>query len=93
MFLGRQRQQGSNPNEEQRSVTEIINHPDYNSDTFDQDMSLLRLSSAVSFTAYIRPVCLAASGSTIHADLDSWVTGWGNIGFGGGFDQRISAPS
>lgn len=84
IYLGRQSQHGSNPNEVMRHVTQIVNHPDYNRNTFNNDVSLLRLSSPVTFSNYIRPVCLAAPGSTVHADLLSWVTGWGNIGSGGG---------
>lgn len=89
MYLGRQNQEGSNPNEVALGVAKIISHPSYNSQTFDNDLALLRLSSAVTFTAYIQPVCLAAPGSTFYADVNSWVTGWGNIGSGGGFHLHL----
>ncbi|XP_051244508.1 polyserase-2-like [Dicentrarchus labrax] len=82
VYLGRQSQEGSNPNEVSRTVTQIINHPSYDSRTNDNDISLLKLSSPVTFTNYIRPVCLAASGSTFYNGTDSWVTGWGTIGSG-----------
>lgn len=93
VYLGRQSQAGSNPNEVLQSVAEIISHPDFNPTTLDNDMSLLRLSSAVTFTTYIQPVCLAAPGSTFYADVNCWVTGWGNTETGGGFARRVSAPS
>lgn len=83
VFLGRQSQEGSNPNEESRQVSQIVNHPDYNSSTNDNDISLLKLRSPVTFTDYIRPVCLAAAGSTFFTGTDTWVTGWGTIGSGG----------
>lgn len=86
MLLGLQSQQGTNPNLERRSVAEIIGHPDYNSGTFDNDIALLRLSASVPFTSYIQPVCLAAPESTFHTGVDTWITGWGTIGSGGGFD-------
>ncbi|KAM9457474.1 testisin-like [Clarias gariepinus] len=50
--------------------------------TQDNDLSLLLLSSAVSFNNYITPVCLAATGSTFNNGTPTWVTGWGNIRFG-----------
>lgn len=81
--LGRQSMYGQNPNEMSTTVAEIILHPKYDASTNENDMVLLRLSSAVSFTNYIRPVCLAASGSIFHQGTDSWVTGWGNIREGG----------
>lgn len=89
IYLGRQSQEGSNPHEVERTVEQIVNHPNYNSATHNNDMSLLKLSSPVTFTNYIQPVCLAAPGSTVHADLDSWVTGWGNIGSGSGFAFQL----
>uniref|UniRef100_A0A3B4A9A0 Peptidase S1 domain-containing protein n=1 Tax=Periophthalmus magnuspinnatus TaxID=409849 RepID=A0A3B4A9A0_9GOBI len=80
LYIGRKSQQGANPQEVSRSVTQIINHPDYNSETSDNDISLMKMSSPVSFTQFILPVCLAASGSSLHAGTDVWVTGWGDIG-------------
>ena len=88
MYLGRQTQQGSNPNEVSRSVDRIVLHPNYDSDTNDNDIAMLRLSSPVQFNNFIRPVCLAASGSVFNNGTDSWVTGWGNIGEGGKSSQK-----
>lgn len=84
LYLGRQKQEGTNSNEVSRGVMQIINHPDYNSVTSDNDISLLKLSEPVTFNNFILPVCLAAAGSTFHNGTDTWITGWGNIGFGGG---------
>ncbi|XP_076153761.1 serine protease 33-like isoform X3 [Alosa pseudoharengus] len=79
IFLGRQTQEGSNANEVSRTVTRVIRHPNYNPSTSDNDAALLQLSSSVTFTNYIRPVCLAAASSTFNRGTDSWVTGWGTI--------------
>ncbi|KAF7643300.1 hypothetical protein LDENG_00242110 [Lucifuga dentata] len=79
VFLGRQNLEASNPNEESRSVQQIIPHPDYKSEAVDNNICLLKLSSAVTFTDYIQPVCLAASDSNYNAGTIMWVTGWGHI--------------
>ncbi|XP_026170760.1 transmembrane protease serine 9-like [Mastacembelus armatus] len=79
VFLGRQNQEGKNPNEVSRTVDRIILYPSYESNTDNNDIALLRLSSPVQFTDYIRPVCLAASGSVFNNGTVSWVTGWGAI--------------
>lgn len=68
-----------------RNVTKIILHPKFNEYTQDNDIALLSLSPSVKFTNYIKPVCLAASGSVFSNGTDSWVTGWGNIEEGGKF--------
>ncbi|XP_073713210.1 polyserase-2 [Misgurnus anguillicaudatus] len=87
VLLGLQIQSGSNPNSTIRTVSKIIKHPNYNSNTNDNDITLLHLSSPVNFTDYIKPVCLAAEGSMFYNGTSSWVTGWGNIGYG------VSLPS
>uniref|UniRef100_A0A8C1Y1K2 Si:dkey-32n7.7 n=1 Tax=Cyprinus carpio TaxID=7962 RepID=A0A8C1Y1K2_CYPCA len=80
--LGRHTQEGFNPNEVFRYVRLINKHPSYNHLTNDNDIALLKLSSPVTFTDYIRPVCLAAYTSVFNSGTDSWITGWGNIGEG-----------
>ncbi|XP_010770569.1 transmembrane protease serine 9 isoform X2 [Notothenia coriiceps] len=79
VYLGRLNLEVANSNEVSRTVTQIINHPAFNSIKSDNDICLLKLSSPVNFTNYIAPVCLAASESTFFSGTDSWVTGWGAI--------------
>ncbi|KAG5832014.1 hypothetical protein ANANG_G00286620 [Anguilla anguilla] len=89
VYVGRQVQSGTNPNEQSRTVTRIIRHPNYNSVTNDNDMALLELSSTVGFSNYILPVCLAADSSTFYNGTDSWVTGFGTLSEGGVY-TRVS---
>ncbi|KAL6476713.1 hypothetical protein MHYP_G00152120 [Metynnis hypsauchen] len=89
VYLGDQSlsNQGSNTNVVSRSVSQVITHPNYSSSTHDNDIALLQLSSSVTFTYYIRPVCLAAARSKFFSGTLTWVTGWGNIANG------VSLPS
>ncbi|XP_028442492.1 complement factor H isoform X2 [Perca flavescens] len=80
--LGLQSLQGPNPNGVSRMVSKVIKNPIYNSITNDNDICLLKLSSPVTFTKFIVPVCLAAPGSTFFSGVSAWVTGWGAIAFG-----------
>ncbi|KAM7387642.1 hypothetical protein PAMA_009992 [Pampus argenteus] len=91
VYLGRQNQQSLNPNEVFQPVSRLIKHPNYDSNTNDNDIALLQLSSPVDFTNYIRPVCLAASGSVFSAGTTCWVTGWGDIRSGETL-QEVSVP-
>ncbi|XP_067249005.1 trypsin-like [Chanodichthys erythropterus] len=83
IYLGRRSQSGSNPYEEFRTAIQVINHPNYVGATHDNDIALLQLSSSVTFSEYIKPVCLAATGSVFTAGTESWVTGWGALNSGG----------
>ncbi|XP_036429192.1 testisin isoform X2 [Colossoma macropomum] len=82
LYLGRQHQSGSNPNEVSWSIQAIIIHPNYNNTLYDNDVTLMRLSVSVTLTDYIRPICLAANSSTFYNATSCWATGWGNIGKG-----------
>ncbi|KPP70955.1 hypothetical protein Z043_110162 [Scleropages formosus] len=67
----------------QQGVSSITVNPNYNGNTNDNDLALVQLSSTVSFSDYIQPICLAAAGSTLYNGTETWVTGWGNIQSGG----------
>ncbi|XP_046893976.1 serine protease 27-like [Hypomesus transpacificus] len=79
VILGAKSLDQTNPNQVASSVAKIICNPNYDDTTSENDMCLLKLSSPVTFTNYIQPVCLAAPGSTYNAGIVSWVTGWGTI--------------
>merc|ERR1712088_1024672 len=64
-------------------VAEIINHPNYNSQTTDNDYAILRLSSPVAFTNEVSPACLPADLSATYAGVLATVTGWGTLSSGG----------
>ena len=64
-------------------VAEIINHPNYDSQTLDNDFSILRLSNPVTFTNAVSPACLPADRSNTYAGVTATVTGWGDLSTGG----------
>ncbi|KAF3845890.1 hypothetical protein F7725_002968 [Dissostichus mawsoni] len=72
VYVGRDTQQLSNPNEVSRTLLEFIRHSGYDSSTSDNDIALLKLSTPVTFTDYIKPVCLAKDGSTYAAGATGW---------------------
>lgn len=43
------------------------------------DIALLKLSSSVTYTKYIQPICVMASISEFENRSDCWVTGWGDV--------------
>ncbi|KAM5193700.1 transmembrane protease serine 11D-like [Mantella aurantiaca] len=65
------------------STKSIIVHQDYMSGTYEYDIALVELSSPVSFTQYIRPVCLADTVTAVPDNSSCYVTGWGSLTEGG----------
>jgi len=64
-------------------VAEIINHPNYDSSTTDNDYAILRLANPVAFTNEVSPACLPADLSATYAGVLATVTGWGVLRSGG----------
>ncbi len=56
---------------------QVITHPLYSSTTINNDIALLKLSSRVTFTPRISPVCLAPSTINILPGTRCFTTGWG----------------
>ncbi|KAI4531507.1 hypothetical protein MG293_018021 [Ovis ammon polii] len=50
------------------------------------DIALVKLSSSVTYTKYIQPICVMASISEFENSSDCWVTGWGDV------EEELRAP-
>ena len=60
-----------------RRVERIFKHPDYNPETMENDITILRLSEPVEFNKYVQPACLP--GSDPQPDDDVVLIGWGAV--------------
>ncbi|XP_012885165.1 PREDICTED: serine protease 48, partial [Dipodomys ordii] len=58
-------------------VSRIVIHPKY--DGSNADIALLRLSSQVTFSADILPICLPSTSKQLKIPASCWVTGWGLV--------------
>ncbi|XP_061667151.1 serine protease 33-like isoform X2 [Syngnathoides biaculeatus] len=79
LYFGKQNQSTTSPNEVNRTVARIIIHPDYDNETLQNDVTLMRLSSPLVFSDYIRPVCMASNSSAFNNGTRCWGTGWGRL--------------
>uniref|UniRef100_A0A672M8G9 Suppressor of tumorigenicity 14 protein homolog n=1 Tax=Sinocyclocheilus grahami TaxID=75366 RepID=A0A672M8G9_SINGR len=68
---------------QKRTLKSIITHPNYDSMTYDYDISLLELSNPLNFTNTVHPICLPASTHVFSAGSSCFVTGWGTLREGG----------
>ncbi|XP_061667144.1 serine protease 28-like [Syngnathoides biaculeatus] len=79
LYFGKQNQSTTSPNEVNRAVSQVIVHPEYDSFTRQNDVALMRLSSPLVFTDYIRPICVASRSSAFNNGTRCWATGWGRL--------------
>ena len=64
-------------------VCSTTRHPNYNSATLDNDFSVLRLCSPVSFSRHISTACLPSSSSFPVENVQAVASGWGTLSSGG----------
>ncbi|MEE6460400.1 hypothetical protein FKM82_000951 [Ascaphus truei] len=60
-------------------IQELIIYENYTSKTHTNDIAMLRLSTPVTFTRNIRPVCLPETSDIFPDDTSCFVTGWGAL--------------
>ncbi|KAK8384252.1 hypothetical protein O3P69_009186 [Scylla paramamosain] len=67
------------------AVERIIQHPDYNTRTLDNDIALLKLSEVLDLSQYkeLGAVCLPADDSKTYAGEQATASGWGTLSSGG----------
>ncbi|KAL4647313.1 transmembrane protease serine 13-like [Arapaima gigas] len=63
-------------------VSMIIINQNYNSDTNDQDIALLKLTSPVTFSRNFQPVCLPAFNQMFTPGTQCWTSGFGTTAEG-----------
>ncbi|XP_039620613.1 CUB and peptidase domain-containing protein 2-like [Polypterus senegalus] len=63
--------------EQIRSVRKFFVYPGYQSADQGKDVTLVQLSSPVTFTDYVLPICLPSPSVSFSEGLMCWVTGWG----------------
>ncbi|XP_040189612.1 chymotrypsinogen A-like [Rana temporaria] len=61
------------------AVARVFRHPNYNSNTIANDITLIKLATPATYTNRISPVCLAASADVFNGGERCVTTGWGYI--------------
>jgi trypsin len=73
--------------EQRRSVTTVTRHASYNSNTYANDVAVMRLASALTLNTYVRAANLPASGAGVSGNLV--VAGWGTTSSGGNLSPAL----
>ncbi|ELR57200.1 Ovochymase-1, partial [Bos mutus] len=75
--------------EQVRRAKHIVMHEDFDSLSYDSDIALIQLSSALEFNSVVRPVCLPHSLEPLFSSEICVVTGWGSANKDGGLASRL----
>ncbi|XP_072890136.1 serine protease 27 [Hemitrygon akajei] len=79
LYFGRYQQNGVNSNEKSSKVFYIIKHSRYVNAEEGYDIALLKLSTPISFSNYIIPICLPSSTYRFSCGPGYYITGWGHV--------------
>ncbi|KAJ4940197.1 hypothetical protein JOQ06_026506 [Pogonophryne albipinna] len=79
VYVGRYRLNGWNLHESTYSVSRVVIPSGYSEPHNGKDLALVQLSSPVTWSDYVQPVCLPDSGTLFPGGLLCFVTGWGNV--------------
>ena len=72
-----------------RKIVRVINHPNYDSQTTNNDIALVKLDQKVEYTKYIRPACLVESGEVLADGKEVVISGWGTTKSGGNQPNKL----
>lgn len=79
IYAGRHQINGFNRHQTSHYVKRVVIPSGYVDPHSGLDVALVELSSAVTRSDYIRPVCLPSSNTLFPGGMQCYVTGWGNI--------------
>lgn len=78
VYLGLHSQSETNTaNTVLKGVKQIICHPEYNPQLYNNDIALMELDSPVTLSQYIWPICLPSATQLFPTGQSVWITGWG----------------
>lgn len=83
VYLGLHEQRKTQDPVQKRNLKQVIPHPNYNKFTFDNDIALMELDSPVTYSDFIKPICLPAPQHEFPPGQSVWITGWGATREGG----------
>uniref|UniRef100_A0A8C4S735 Peptidase S1 domain-containing protein n=1 Tax=Erpetoichthys calabaricus TaxID=27687 RepID=A0A8C4S735_ERPCA len=89
LYMGRFYLYQSSKFQQTRSVSKFFVYPGYQSAEQGKDVTLVQLSSPVTFTDYILPICLPSPNVSFSEGLMCWVTGWGTTTENGNVSQTL----
>ncbi|NXC50705.1 CTRL protease, partial [Penelope pileata] len=79
VVLGEYDRSSSGENVQVKTVAKAITHPNWNANTLNNDIALLKLSSPAQLGSRVAPVCLPSANLVLSSSEEAVTTGWGRI--------------
>lgn len=83
LYMGRYQLNGENQFETSREVKRVVVAQGYSTPQQGRDVALVELSSPLTWTNHIQPVCLPNTDFQFYSGTMCYVTGWGDTQEGG----------
>ncbi|XP_015223928.2 chymotrypsin B-like [Lepisosteus oculatus] len=77
VVIGEHDRSKSNEDIQTMRVGKVITHPQWNPNTIDNDITLIKLTAPVTLNAHVAPVCLPAASDVYSPGTRCVTTGWG----------------
>ncbi|KAJ8736109.1 hypothetical protein PYW08_006765 [Mythimna loreyi] len=71
------------------TLSQIINHPQYNGNTYNNDIAVLRSASTFTFNNNVRAASIAGSNYNLGDNQPVWAAGWGTTSQGGSSSEQL----
>ncbi|CAM9571578.1 chymotrypsinogen A-like [Lampetra fluviatilis] len=77
VILGEHDQSSSSEKIQTMTIAKAINHPQWDEETINNDVALIKLSQPAQMTDGVSPVCLSSTSDNFPAGLNCVTSGWG----------------
>ncbi|KZC13498.1 Serine protease easter [Dufourea novaeangliae] len=66
-------------NTQKHNISYVIKHPNYQTDTFANNIAMLRLQEPIQYTASVQPICLPPADRLLNPTVSPVLVGWGKL--------------
>ena len=66
-------------NTQKINISYVIKHPNYRSDTYANNIAMLRLKESIQYTVTAQPVCLLPRDGYVNVEMNPILVGWGKL--------------
>jgi len=100
VVVGDHRRLQDDGSEQTLGIETILKHENYDANTINNDLALIKTKEKIIFGEFVQPVCLPTTQFNYVDGEDSFISGWGStekripdLGYDGGLQQTRDSPN